>query len=267
MTKEDFKNIPKISIADFYKNEIRTFVAEWPTNLLFLITVLSFVCLWRLDDELNELSKAVLGGVSSSLLFFIFIELLPKIDLKRRHLEKFSITLLEVIGQFHNTYEKLKIEFSSIEVDFIQKDRFFKLLQTQAIEYMPKTTNLQVVIRIEDTKPITPVYGNLGATLENDIRRFKQRLIRLEKIAALCDLDKYSLESFILIDDLDNKSDLKGFINNLKHFKNSAALYGTDLDLVLNDLLKVSANLAKSFKIEGLPKQFVAQDPEKIYFP
>ncbi|PIS10851.1 MAG: hypothetical protein COT73_07070, partial [Bdellovibrio sp. CG10_big_fil_rev_8_21_14_0_10_47_8] len=99
---------PDIKFGKFLLLEIRSFVSEWPSASILLLTISSAIVLVSRGDNLTELEKALCGGVVSSFVFYIFIDFLPKVSAKRERVLRCSRELQKCIDYGNHIFEKLR---------------------------------------------------------------------------------------------------------------------------------------------------------------
>jgi len=238
----------RINSLKFFFRELRCFLVDWPA-IIFVSAAISLAILYLRGDCLSELEKALCGGIVSSFVFYFFIDFLPKSSEKKRRLLTFSSELQKCLEYTSHIFTQIKSEWPNVVVDMNADQRFFQMLQTQTSQYMPTSNSLRRIKSTTNTVPIQFNYCNLGEVLGSEYERLKGKITHLDRVAAATQLESLDVESSLEIGIILDRKPFANMIGRLAHTGNTAAVFGTDLDLIFDGLIKIKKRLSDNFNV------------------
>jgi len=245
---------PKINFFRFLLIELKCFIFDWEV-IVFIFAIISSLILFLKGCHLSELEKVLYGGIVSGFVFYFLIEFLPRTADKRKSLMRLAVEVQKCFEYLNSVFLDLEEEFSDLGIKMDETGRFFKLLQSQNREYSPRSKNLKFIKHTTNTIPIQFVFCNLGEALENKFLRLKEKLLHLDKIASIIQLESIDFDSMIEINQIVNRRQfykttplVMRHTNNI--WDNNAAIFGTDFDVIFDKLSVIKGRLHKIFNIE-----------------
>jgi hypothetical protein len=243
----------KISVSkvDIYRKEIESLIKEFPKNIVVILFLVS-LALFPLLKENHETMKAICEGIISGFVFYLFIETLPSATKKINKLNRFAKETGQIESYFQHLLSIIKTELSQAGQTVPVEDQFFKCLQYLNISYMPQTNNLKrISSTVQTPTGIQFNYSNLGGVLDSELHQIKKRIIRYDKIADIYGIDELDAEIAEIVRNLEDKTlNPRGMIAQVGHVGNNAALYGTELDLLRDEVKKIQTQLKENWFTE-----------------
>ncbi|MBT4922434.1 MAG: hypothetical protein HON23_05410 [Rickettsiales bacterium] len=162
---------------------------------------------------------------------------------------KFTLELQKCIDYLEQIFSEIKSEWPTSNIDIKTTARFFEILKRQNIDYFPTSNNLKAIKSTTNTNPIQFNYCNLGEILIAKYRTLKKKTFHLDRVSSATQLESININSAIKIGvilDKESSAHTATFYNT----GNNAAIIGTDLDLIFDDLVEIKSNLQNTFKIK-----------------
>jgi hypothetical protein len=238
---------PHMTNRKYYRKELwHSLVKKYPENIVTALSFISAIIVGYCGQNLTELERRVLGGIVSSFVFYIFIQILPKIETKKAQLNKVLSEVRrgqQILSHFE---QQLHAEGQTANWQFgTTGGTFFNILQTVNTNYVPpQGSALRQVAGTTNTNPPTFHYANLGQVLMGIRTRIDKFLDSLEQICSIYGVENIdpalSEKAFQLQSTRMNPA---AILAQLQHINNSAALFGTDFDLISDGLNKIQKHI------------------------
>lgn len=233
-----------VSEVDIYRKEVECLVKEFPKNIIVVLFFVSLVLFPFLKED-HETIKAICEGIISGFVFYLFVEIIPSATKKINKLNRFAKETGQIETYFQHLLSKIKDELRQTGQAVPSEDHFFNCLRHLNITYMPQTNNLRQISSTNQTSTgIQFVYSNLGNVLDSELYRIRKKITYYDKIADIHGINDLDTDIAEIVRNLDERTlNPKNQISQLRHIGNNAALYGTELDILRDDIKKIQTQL------------------------
>ncbi|MBI2519310.1 MAG: hypothetical protein HYV97_02785 [Bdellovibrio sp.] len=242
-----------INEVAIYRKEIESLFNEFPRNIMVVLFVFSLITFQLLPPN-YETIKSVCEGIISGFVFYFLIEVFPSAAKKINILNRFANETGRIESYFQHLIFDLKEELKQTGQVVPVEDKFFDVLQTLNITYMPQSTNVKQIFSTQRTPTgINFTYANLGNVLDSYIYQVQRKIIYYNKIADIYGLNDLDADIAEIIRSLENLTlNPKNTIAQIGHIGNNASFYGTELDIIREQVKKVQDQLKAKWFTEIL---------------
>jgi hypothetical protein len=236
----------------FVLSEIKRFFSSVPQMILFIITLTSASLLYT-SQQISEVNHAILEGIISGYIFYLFVDVLPKSEKRASSAKKIAKELASILTNIHTLKSSVKDEVLASDHQPQNQNNFFDLLEKTNSSHMPTTNNMKRIKSVTPptaTQPIQFHYSNFEEVLYGELTRLIKKLESFERsstIYGLADLDE---ELMRLVSDLPTRPLASSMIPSLRHISNIPAIFGSDIDLIEKSLLEIKFKLESDWKIK-----------------
>lgn len=241
----------KLNKSKFVLSEMRRFFSSLPQMVLFAGALVSAFLMY--SYSLSEVNRAILEGIMSGYIFYLFVDVLPKSERRAASARKVAGELNTVLTNIHLLKSHVKDEVLASGQQPQNQGKFFNLLERMIGTHMPTTNNMR---RIKGTAPATATqaiqfhYSNFEEVLYGELGRLVKRLESLERASAIYGLAELDEELMKSISELPNRQLASSGVRALGHINNTPAMFGTDFDWIEEALLKVKAKLESDWRVQ-----------------
>jgi hypothetical protein len=236
---------------EFVLSEMKRFFSSIPQIVLFIGALVSAFLMYTYS--LSEVNCAILEGIMSGYIFYLFVDVLPKSERRASSSKKVAGELNTVLTNIHTLKSHVKDEVLASGQQVQNQSKFFNLLERMVGTHMPTTNNMR---RIKGTTPATATqpmqfqHSNFEEVLYGELVRLVKRLESLERTSAIYGLSDLDEELMKSVSELPNRQLASSGIRALGHINNTPAMFGTDFDWIEEALLKVKAKLESDWRIK-----------------
>lgn len=244
---------PNVKFPPFFISELKGALTSFPQMSLLSLFSISTVLLTKYHNCLTDISSAILEGVVSGYIFYLFVDPLPKMKKKILNIKKISLKLSQILLNINQFKQDIKAEISTYNNETCGNiETFFSLLKNISGTHLPVTTAMKRINSATQGNNIQPIqfnYSNLEEILNDELIRLKIRLEGLERTCTIYGLAEINPELMQIISDLSSASPFSKIKNNFL-FKNTPALFGSDFDYIEGVLLRMKTSLENDYGVK-----------------
>lgn len=227
------------------------FFSSIPQSILFVLFIISVYFIYL--NNTPQVFRIVFEAIVTGYIFYWFVDVLPKFERNATNAKKVATELLPILEHINTLRFHVRDEIKASGQQFLDKHKFCDLLINMQNSHMPVTNNLRLIkgtARETPDQSINFIYSNLEEVMQFQATYLLNKIRVFERTVSIYNLSDLDPELMCRVNNLSERSPFSNHIKALTHIKNTPAVFGTEIDLIEDALVKIREKLEVSWRIK-----------------